>query len=466
MAKPKLILPRRYRFLYQGFDEAVIETSLATKGHSPEQVAARQSFEVRICALLMPKMSSILVSRTFIEESPATRIFLDEHRALCEQGFLKLLTNTSDSLREREKKQFNYRNVRNVVKYHRAYFDSNRPPTDYSSFEIEPKDFETGSLAHSLWVDIGRGKAIHFSVETDFDEWINRYEENDTGNSTWEAVRSSLFSSGVPHEMFDDLHNLSFSTYADSHRQNGVGIVIGSSIAQSLFTGSPMPGDFDLGKAREFLLTHDLHGLVPAATAEEIMSARREIQSESALLNANGDRLELSMRLADHIKKVLVGARSTRKPSITPFIERQFKVSLTFPGTHRRYVEQIYSVLLEKFSVDEVFYDFKFQAELSGPNLDLQLRSVYRDRSDLLVAFLAPSYRDSDWCGLEWRVVRELVMGRSKDDRIMFVFLEHMEAEEFPDGLSVLDGRISVENHTVEEICDMIERRHQLLGPL
>ncbi len=265
-------------------------------------------------------------------------------------------------------------------------------------------------------------------------------------------------------QLFEELHNLSFSTYADSHRHKGIRIVVGSLIAQELFTGSPQLGDFDLTEIKDFCLRHELHGLVPAATPEEIMNSRLHLVDDDTLYDTSTGGLELNMQLAETIRKLLVGARNMRKPSVTPIEKRRFKVALTFPGTHRAYVEQIHSVLLERFSVDDVFYDFKFQAELAGPNLDLKLRSVYRDQSDLLVAFIAKSYRESDWCGLEWRVIRELVIARSRDEHIMFIFLEQIEVEDFPDGLSVLDGRVSTEHHSVEEICEMINRRHQIIG--
>jgi len=412
----------------------------------------------------MPKFSNILISRTFIEESPATRMFLDEHRPFCEQRFIRLLTKTADPLREREKKQFNYRNVKGTVKYYHAYYDKSRPPSDFSSLEIEAKDFDTGYVAHSLWVDIGRGKAMHFAVDDAFDEWVKRIGDNDTGNSTWESTQASLYLSDIPHELFDELHNLSFTTYADSHRRNGVGIVVGSSIAQQLFSGQLQLGDFDLGLVKEFVLRYELHDLIPLAKPEEVLFVRRELQNDCSLHNATATGYSLDLTLAEKIREIFTKVRHSRKPAIIPFDNRRFKIALTFPGTHRSYIEQVYSSLMGRFSVDEVFYDFTFQAELAGPNLDLKLRAVYRDRSDLLVVFIAASYRESDWCGLEWRVVREHIMARTKDEQIMFVFLDELDPSDFPDGLSVLDGRVSVERHTVEEICNMIERRHQILG--
>lgn len=466
MAKQILSRPTTKLYLYQGFDEAVIETSHSSKGLQPEQIAAKQNFEVRMCALFMPTNSCILISRTFIEESPATRIFLEGNRALCEEGFIRLLTNTFDAQREREKKQHNYRNVSGIVKYHRAYYDKARAVSDYSSLQIEPKAFNTGKLAHSLWVDIGRGRSIHFMVEDEFEDWVKQIEENDTGNSTWEATRAALYASGIPHEMFDDLHALSFSSYADSHRNNGVGVVTGSLVSNALFSGKRQIGDFDLGACRQFCLRFELSGLLAMARASEVVEARRMLSAEIPKLGISQLAETELEDLAKRIEKMFKKAAKSRNPSLVPFEQRRFKVALTFPGTHRPYLQGVYEGLLNTFDVDDVFYDFKFQAELSGPNLDTKLRRVYREQSDLLVVFVSKSYSESNWCGLEWRVVREFIMQRTKDDRIMFVALEELLPDELPDGMSVIDGYLSAERHSTEEVCEMIARKHQLIASL
>ncbi len=461
MARPKVDMSKRY--LYQGFDEAVIELSHRTKGHAPEQVEAIQSFELKLCALFMPRSSFVLVSRTFLEEASATRLCLHKNRALCEEGFVRLLTNTIDPYREREKKQHNYQNVRHVVKYHQAYYDIGKSVADYSSLLVEKKDFDTGSLAHSLWVDLGVGKAVNFFVEQEFNDWIHRIADDDTGNSTWESSEGALYASGIPHEMFDDLHSASFATYADSHRHNGVGVVTGSVIAHGLFVGNSNPLDFDLGKYRDFCLRHDLSGIIALASAEEIMAARRVFTSEKILHLVDGQRAVLDENLAKKIRKLLSDARTNRMPDLTPFNKRRFKIALTFPGTHRKYVEQVYSSLLETFAVNDVFYDFKFQADLAGPNLDTKLQSVYLEQSELLVAFLAPDYRKSEWCGLEWRVVRDFIK-RRKDDQIMFVVVEGMNEDERPEGLLSIDGYVDAKDFSVADICSMIARRRDLLA--
>jgi hypothetical protein len=452
----------RTLYLYQGFDQAVIETSDRTRGLEPTSVSALQSYEMRLCALFMPPFSHLIVSRTFLEEAEATRLSMQQNRALCETGFIRLVPKVTDPQTEKEIKKENYKNVRSLRKYHRAYYDVTRAPVDYSSFDVTPKDFETGKLAHSLWVDQGRGLAIDFMVEKEFGEWLARISDLNTGNSTWEATRNALLDAEIPAEMLGDLHRLSFTTYADGHRHNGVGVITGSTIANGLFTGRKSMFDYDLTRIRDFCQIHGLGGDISRARDSEIVAVRTALVGERSVIGNDGAREGLTPDLAVRVKKLLTIERRKRMPDFTPIKDRRFKVALTFPGTHRHRVKEIWEQLIDGMSVDEVFYDFAYKADLAGPNLDLKLQMIYKKQSELLVAFLAPEYKDSDWCGLEWRVVRDFIKAR-KDEQILFLRLAPMTDEEVPEGLLSVDGYVDIAAMSSGEVAEIILRRYLLL---
>ena len=103
---------------------------------------------------------------------------------------------------------------------------------------------------------------------------------------------------------------------------------------------------------------------------------------------------------------------------------------------------------------DSIFYDFDYQAQLSRPNLDVFLQKIYRDRSDLVVIFLCEAYAEKQWCGLEWRAIRDLIKFK-RDDQIMFVRFDDAQVE----GVFSLDGYIDARINSPEQVADFIIQR-------
>lgn len=127
----------------------------------------------------------------------------------------------------------------------------------------------------------------------------------------------------------------------------------------------------------------------------------------------------------------------TAQPSVSTkrLQDLAFKAALSFPGEHRSYVAGVANTLSREWGPDTVFYDMDYQSELARPNLDTLLQSIYRDRSDLVVVFLCAEYASKEWCGLEWRSIRDIIKAR-EDDRIMLVRFDDASI----DGLFSIDG--------------------------
>ena len=96
----------------------------------------------------------------------------------------------------------------------------------------------------------------------------------------------------------------------------------------------------------------------------------------------------------------------------------------------------------------EVLQDFP------RPNLDVFLQKIYRDRSDLVVIFLCEAYAEKQWCGLEWRAIRDLIKFK-RDDQIMFVRFDDAQVE----GVFSLDGYIDARINSPEQVADFIIQR-------
>lgn len=140
-------------------------------------------------------------------------------------------------------------------------------------------------------------------------------------------------------------------------------------------------------------------------------------------------------------------------PSPWPSSQR-FKVALSFPGDRRAFVQNVASELRCSLGEGAVFYDQDYQADLARPNLDLLLQDVYRNRSDLVAVFLSQSYVDKNWCGLEWRVVREMILQKD-DDRIM---LFRFDDAPIP-GLLNIDGYMDLRPLSSADVAKAIVAR-------
>jgi hypothetical protein len=112
--------------------------------------------------------------------------------------------------------------------------------------------------------------------------------------------------------------------------------------------------------------------------------------------------------------------------------------------------------LRENLGPDAVFYDYDYQAQLARPNLDLLLQDIYRNRSDLAVVFLCADYANKQWCGLEWRAIRDIMKSR-QDNQVMFVRFDDATVE----GVFSIDGFIDARRHGPLELANMIVQRVQ-----
>lgn len=134
-----------------------------------------------------------------------------------------------------------------------------------------------------------------------------------------------------------------------------------------------------------------------------------------------------------------------------------FKVALSFPGEHRGYVSKVVGVLKEHLGKDQVFYDYDYQSQLAIPNLDAMLQNIYRNNSDLVVVFLCKEYSEKEWCGLEWRAVRDMIKSK-ESGRIMFVRFDDSKVE----GVFSIDGYIDAKQFSETQVASFILERVQL----
>lgn len=166
-----------------------------------------------------------------------------------------------------------------------------------------------------------------------------------------------------------------------------------------------------------------------------------------------------------NLPKELHSARGITLPSWTrqasravDITQHNFDVGLSFPGEARGLVEQVARELEARIGPNAYFYDNNYVSQLARPSLDTLLQDIYRNRSKLIVVFIGADYQRKDWCGVEFRAIREIIMARD-DQRIMFVRVDDGAV----DGVFRTDGYVDARRFNPAEIAQFITERLALI---
>lgn len=135
-----------------------------------------------------------------------------------------------------------------------------------------------------------------------------------------------------------------------------------------------------------------------------------------------------------------------------------FDVGLSFPGEVRGIVEEVAKNLEHLIGPNAYFYDANYVAQLARPSLDTFLQDIYRNRSKLIVVFISADYQNKNWCGVEFRAIRDIIAER-KHQRIMFIRTDDGAVE----GVFDTDGYVDARNFTPAQIAGFIKERADLL---
>ena len=138
---------------------------------------------------------------------------------------------------------------------------------------------------------------------------------------------------------------------------------------------------------------------------------------------------------------------------------RRFAVALSFPGEARKRVAAIAKHLAMPLGKNRVLYDKFYEAEFARPDLDVYLQDLYHDEALLNVVFLCAAYNQKEWCGLEWRAIRDLIKQRKPD--IMFLRLDDGDVA----GVFSIDGYADIRDRSDEQAAALIVERLELLQP-
>ena len=117
-----------------------------------------------------------------------------------------------------------------------------------------------------------------------------------------------------------------------------------------------------------------------------------------------------------------------------------------------KYVEKLAELIANRVGQDRLI-DKYHEAEFAMPNLDTHLQHLYHDESDLIVVFLCAEYAEKEWCGLEWRAIRDLIKKRETES-IMMLRFDNTPIQ----GVFSTDGYVLIGNRSPHDISDLILR--------
>jgi hypothetical protein len=134
--------------------------------------------------------------------------------------------------------------------------------------------------------------------------------------------------------------------------------------------------------------------------------------------------------------------------------KHRFKIAFSFPGEIRSLVEPVAYILEQELGRESVFYDSFHEAELARVNLDVYLQKIYHDESDIIAVFLCSDYDKKEWCGLEWRAIRDLIKKRRGEDVMFF----RTDTSNIP-GFYSIDGYIDAMGRSPNQLASLIISR-------
>ena len=208
------------------------------------------------------------------------------------------------------------------------------------------------------------------------------------------------------------------------------------------------------GKVRIY---YELEEITPFLSHGDVEELRMELDIDKWELNRTHWAIkDVSLPQAVLGKGIILPAWASGPKRTVDITAHTFNVALSFPGEVRPYVESVAKLLEKSLGPNAYFYDNNYKAQLARPNLDTLLQGIYRDRSKLVVVFLCAAYGSKEWCGVEFRAIKDII--KAKLDRVMFIRTDKGSV----DGVFSTDGYIDATTHTPDQIAEFITERADL----
>lgn len=286
-------------------------------------------------------------------------------------------------------------------------------------------------------------------VSADCDDWKGNFFEIDSER----CIRVNEYTSKELTEQFGNLDNIAIDAL----------MLFPCIFAYETFCKqSPKFGRITriAKRQKQLRVQYEILSSAPVLTHQDLEDLRFELDLGSLELNRTHwavKDVNLTQELG--LKGINLLWKETVARKSVDITSHYFHVGLSFPGEARHLVKPIANQLTLDLGPHSCFYDDNYTAQLARPSLDVLLQDIYRNRSKLVVVFLSGDYQRKEWCGVEFRAIKEVLMQR-EHARIMFVRMDDGDVQ----GVFKTDGYIDGRKYSVIEIVEFIKERVELLG--
>jgi hypothetical protein len=158
-------------------------------------------------------------------------------------------------------------------------------------------------------------------------------------------------------------------------------------------------------------IEYQLHRVEPFLTADDLGSMAFELDiGNYELYRTHWAVKEVNLPKELHARGITLPSSVRDVVNAVDISTHVFDVALSFPGEVRSLVEEVAQELERSLGPNAYFYDNNYVSQLAQPSLDTLLQRLY-SRAKLDVVFLSADYQRKDWCGVEFRIVKDIILG-------------------------------------------------------
>jgi hypothetical protein len=150
----------------------------------------------------------------------------------------------------------------------------------------------------------------------------------------------------------------------------------------------------------------------------------------------------------DVLRRNVVGPRDEH--------ELDYDVAISYAGEDRQIAEAIAKCLRRKRK--KIFYDKYYEPELWGKDLFGHLTDVYSKRARFCLMIISKNYALKQWTNTE----REAAQSRAYRQNAEYILPLLLDETQIP-GLPPTTAYVRIQDHSVEEVCEMLVMKIKLL---
>lgn len=193
----------------------------------------------------------------------------------------------------------------------------------------------------------------------------------------------------------------------------------------------------------------DAHATNFSRGLQQLLAAHADLQPHGISFLSVPEVTTATGRLIAERRPVASSVVRNRRPDIP----EQFDVALSFAGSERALAEELAHRIRD--AGFQVFYDGFYPEQLWGKDLAAFFDRIYRKRSRFCVMFVSREYAERMWTSHERRSAQARALQEKGQEYILPVRIDATDL----DGLPPTIGYVSIKEHAIEKIAELLIRK-------